>query len=173
MNKKYVIFPLIALAVFIAYYWNFLNEYSAHEEAERIALEKKLEEKRIQDEKNRRIAYEEALKQQEINKKERERKRAEELKRKEDMDQMVRNREQALKEKDRLDSQLTRIKNNLEIEKATVERLKVMRAGLDADQESLKQYIVKANQNKQLLENLITQIEAREKELQQAAKKNN
>lgn len=169
MKKYYFIAPLVGLLLFIAYYWNFQRTYAAEKQA-KIVAERIATEKRIAEENEKKMqAYQEAIKQQEENKRIREEKKAREEAAKQARAEAVKARDKAYQDKNKLEQRRDRIKQTLEIETETIARVKESKIGLVGDKAATEQYIVQAGQNRQKMEDLLNQIEAKEKAAIEAA----
>jgi hypothetical protein len=146
MKKVYVIFPALALLLFIGYWWNYNKEYEAAKVAQAEADRQALVEKREKEARDRQRAIELALEKQAEQRKEREEREAKRQKEREER--------QAAKE--------ARDKEDVKKETEAVAKLDERKQFLIGEEAFLRQYVAKAESNQSALTQVIQKIAAAE-----------
>ena len=159
MNKLYVIFPVIGVLIFGAFFWSFNADFDAREKAKIEAKRVEHEAKVRADLEAKKKAIEEAIALQE--------KRKIDLKNASD---------KAHSDLERVLRQLDRLKIEIGVEDAALKKLATEKATLIADDEFLQKYVKLAEANQKGLEEILVKIEKVDKDAaiaaaQQAKKK--
>lgn len=159
-SKIYFIAPLIAIAIFYAYYWNFSSDYDAKQAVIAAQVKAAKNEKLKQEAQLREKAIEDALESQKARKAERIARDAKERQQKDDMENATLTRDKAYQEAEKLQRQVEKL--TLEVKTAKDEIAKIEADEKKAVEEEgfLKTYVTKADENKDRLMAVLTKIEA-------------
>lgn len=160
--KIYYIGPVVALAVFAAYTWQFNKGYEA-KEAEKVAVAKAAKELKLKTEAEaRKKAVDEAVAAQKKLKQERAEKEAEEVRKKEARQTAVDARDRANREQDKLNRQLERLKKDLKNEQDAIAKLDASIKAANTEKEYQGVYVAKAKQNVAALTEILGKIDSAE-----------
>ncbi len=162
MNKIYFAAPVLAMLIFTGVY---VTYQSGAKQRAAVAEKQAKEEKEtaLKAEADARAkAFADAMKAQEIRKKERAEKEARELAEKEERQAQLDLRDKTFREQDKIAKQMERLKKEIEAEKAAAAKIQESLGFIEAEQTFLQGFIVKARENIQSLETLLTQIAAAE-----------
>jgi hypothetical protein len=164
MKKLYVIFPLIGVLVFGAFFWNFNSEIESREAAKKEAQRVEREGKQRADLEAKRKAIEEAIALQEKRKVE----KADRQKRDEEEKQMQLDlkdaSDRARDERDRVLRRVDQLKTEIGFEVATIKKIAEEKANLALEDQYLLNYVKLAEGNKATLEEVLTKIEKVDKD---------
>jgi colicin import membrane protein len=176
MNKLYVIFPVIGVLIFGAFFWSFNSDFDAREKAKADAIRVQHEAKVRADLEARKKAIEEAIALQEKRKSDNvERKKRDEEEKQVQLD-LKNASDKAHSDLERVLRQLDRLKIEIGVEDSALKKLATEKATLIADDEFLQKYVKLAEANQKGLEEILVKIDKVDKDAaiaaaQQAKKK--
>ena len=162
MKKVYVIFPALALLLFIGYWWNYNKEYEAAKVAQAEADRQALIDKREKEARDRQRAIELALEKQAEQRKEREEREAQRQKEREERQAAKEARDKADRERQKLKRQLELVTEDVKKENEAVAKLEERKQFLIGEEAFLRQYVAKAESNQSALTQVIQKIAAAE-----------
>src|SRR5271157_5918720 len=158
-SKIYFIVPIIAIAVFFAYYWNFSSEYEARQ-AKIQAVEKQRRLDKLQHEAlMREAAIKDAIEAQKVRKQERLDREARERKQKDDKENAILVRDKADQEAQRLERQVDKLTKDVKDAKEEIAKLETEKKGHIAEEAFLQTFVTKANENVARLDDVVRKIE--------------
>jgi hypothetical protein len=158
-NKIYFIVPIIAIAVFFAYYWNFSTEYEARQ-AKVVAAEKQRRLEKLQAEAvAREAAIKDAIEAQKQRKLERIEREARDRKMKDDKENAILARDKADQESQRLERQVDRLSKEVKEAKDELAKLEATKKEAIGEQTFLQTFVAKANENVARLDDVVKKIE--------------
>ena len=164
MNKAYVIWPLVGLLVFGAFYWNFMKGFEERQRTEEV---RQAEERKARIEKelaSRKKAIEDAVAAAEKRKVEREAKEKKLAEEKAARDALIDRRTRAFDDVyKRLRPQLDRLKNDAEGIKTEITQLDLERKQYVDEEAFLRTYVTKAQSNVKIYTDLLDKLTAAEK----------
>jgi hypothetical protein len=172
MKKSYLYFivPLVLLALFGVIYYQYASTYDARMEAMAKAQQKEREEKIQKDNESKKKAVEEALAAQDRRKKEKAEKLAREEKEREDRDRAVQARAKAKEDSRKLADTVIRLKKEVADNKKDIEEIEADKKRSSDEIAFLKEYVKKAQANRQSLTLVLEKIEAADRAAEAAAK---
>jgi hypothetical protein len=163
MNKAYIIWPLVALLVFGAFYWNFDQGWKVREHDKLVQAEKDKQDRIRQDLERRKKAIEDATKAQQ------ERKAARDAKEKKEQDEadarnaLIERRQHAYDEVNRhLLPQLDRQKGDADEVKHEMAQLELQKKQFEDEATFLKTYTHQAEANVKAYYDLLAKLQAAE-----------
>jgi flagellar biosynthesis GTPase FlhF len=168
-TRIYIIAPVLALAVFIGYYWNFNSTYEekqAHAAAE--AKERKIEAQR-RDAEQREQAIAVAVEAQKQRKLEREAREATDRKQRDDKENAQLNADKAEQESEKLERQADKLTKDVEAAKKEVADIEAESQESIAEEAHLKELVSLAEANRAKLGDVLTKIQAADDALARAA----
>jgi len=158
-SKIYFIVPIIAIAVFFAYYWNFSAEYDARQ-AKIQAVEKQKRLDKLQAEAlMREAAIKDAIEAQKLRKQERLEREARDRKQKDDKENAILVRDKADQEAQRFERQVDKLTKDVKDAKEELAKLETEKKELTADEAFVRTFVVKANENVARLDDVVKKIE--------------
>jgi len=158
MKKIYVIFPVIGVLIFGAFFWSFNSEIEGREAAKKEAQRIERETKQRADLEAKKKAIEEAIALQEkrkVEKAEREKRAEEEKQVQLDLKDAS---DRARDERDRVLRQVDHLKTEIDVEVATIKKIADEKANLILENDYLLNYVKLAEGNKATLEEVLTKI---------------
>lgn len=159
-TKIYLIAPVVFLAVFGAYYWNFSSKYGAQQaEIAAAAKERKLEKLKA-DAEAREAAIHDALEAQKQRKAERAAREEKERKQKDDRENARLEAEKADQEAQKLERQAEKLTKDVASAKEDVAKIQAEEKRSNEELVFLKQYVTAATANQARLADVISKIEA-------------
>lgn len=157
-SKIYFIAPIVVLAAFVAYYWNFKAGYDAKQAEEQRQIQE-VKRKKLEDEaKSRAAAIEEANKLAKERMKERAEREAREQKQKDDKENALLNRDKAEQESQKLQRQVEKLTKDVSSEKDEIKKIEDDNKKEDEEQAFLVQYDKVAQQNQAAMAAVLTKI---------------
>jgi hypothetical protein len=157
-SRIYFIAPIIVLAVFIAYYWNFKSTYDAKQAEIQATIKRQKVEKLEQEAKNREAAIHDALAAQQLRKKERAEREAREQKQKDDHENATLNEQKADQESQKLQRQVEKLTKDVEAEKEDIKKIEVENKKQDEEAAFLEQFDKLAQENQAAMSAVLTKI---------------
>lgn len=162
MNKVYYIAPIVALALFAAYTWNFNKGYE-QKEAVKAAQVREVREAKLKTEAEaRKKAMEDAVASQQRIKQERLEKEADEVRKKEARQASIDARDRSYREQEKQARQAERIKKDIRTEQEAVAKLDGSIKYAQGEKTFEAEFIKKAEQNVASLTDILTKIDAAE-----------
>lgn len=163
MNKAYIIWPLIGLLVFGAFYWNFDRGFKEREKAKLVQIEKDKQERIRQDIERRKKAIEDATRAQEERKALRAAKDKKEQEETEARTALVERRQHAYDEVNRhLLPQLDRQKADADAVKGEIAQLSLQKKQFEDEATFLRTYTRQAEANVKTYYDLLEKLKAAE-----------
>ncbi|HEY1848483.1 MAG TPA: hypothetical protein VGG37_04725, partial [Opitutaceae bacterium] len=157
-SKIYLIAPIVVLAAFVAYYWNFKSGYDAKQDAIRAQI-REVKRQKLEDEaKSRQAAIEDAIQAQKERKKERAEREAREQKQKDDKENAQLNLGKADQESQRLQRQVEKLTKDVAAEKDDIKKIEDDNKKQDEEEAFLQKYDKIAQQNQASLAAVLTKI---------------
>ena len=149
MKKKYVYFivPLLGLAIFSAYYWNFSKGYDAEQDRKAAVKAAAILQKATEQEQARLKAAQDAIAVQEKRKKEKEEQKAIELARTKALQDAAQDRDRAQSLNNENHRQVYKLEGEVKALKEEIEKLDRKEKENEAEKAFVNQYIVKAQAN--------------------------
>jgi cytoskeletal protein RodZ len=173
MKKSYVYFvaPLVALLVFFfGFYWNAHKNFEAKEQqvikAERDKKQAKLE----KEAKDREVAVKSALDLQDKRRADKKARDEREAREKEEREKARQARDKAGRDADKLEQQAKRLQKEIEVEKKEVAEIQAEHKRTSEEHAFLKEYVKKAEKNKNDVAGVLERIAAADKAAEDAAK---
>jgi hypothetical protein len=158
MKKAYVIFPALALLVFIGFWWSFRAEYQAKEQ-EKVRLIREAKIEKLQKEaEDRELAIKNAYAEQARRKLAKEEREAKDRADREARQAAVEARNKSFRDKDKLEKQLARLNGEVDVEKEAVAKLQEQKRKLIDEEKFLRTYVAMAEANAKSLTDLIDEI---------------
>ena len=158
-NKVYFIVPIIAIAVFFAYYWNFSKDYDARQ-AKIVAAEKQRRLDKLQAEAvAREAAIKDAIEAQKQRKQERLDREARDRKMKDDKENAILARDKADQESQRLERQVDKLTKDVKEAREEIAKLEASKKESIEEEAFLQTFVVKANENVARLDDVVRKIE--------------
>jgi flagellar motility protein MotE (MotC chaperone) len=168
-TKIYIIAPIVFLAIFGAYYWNFSSKYEAQQAlVVQAAKEKKLATLKAEAE-AREAAIHDALEAQKQRKADRAARDEKERKQKDDRENARLEAEKADQEAQKLQRQAEKLTKDVATAKEEIAKIESEEKRSNEELVFLKQYISEANANKGRLADVISKIEAADLAVAKAA----
>jgi hypothetical protein len=159
-TKIYFIAPILALAIFGGYYWNFRSQYQARQ-AEIVAAAKARREAKLRaDEAAREVAMQDALEAQKQRKKERAEREALEQKQRDDKENAVLDADKAEQEAQRLEREADKLTKEVADNQKDIADLEADDAKQVAEVAFLGEYVQKAEANRASLALVLGKIQA-------------
>ena len=172
MNKAYIIWPLVGLLVFGAFYWNFNKGYAQRQRIEEVRKQKERRDRILSEAEARKKAIEAAIVAQNKRIAERAEKEKQAEKEKADRAALIDRRNRAFDDVNkRLRPQLERLRNDAGDIKDQIAKLELEEKENTAEETFLRQYVRKAEANVQSYASLLDQLAAAEKARAEAAAK--
>ncbi len=172
MNKAYVIWPLVGLLVFGAFYWNFTRTYSEKQRTEEVARQKAKRDRMLKEAEDRKNAILAAIAAQNRRIADRTVKEKKEEEERLARAALVDRRNRAFDDVNkRLRPQLERLKNDAGDIKDQIAKLELEKKQYSDEEAFLRAYVRKAETNVQSYVNLLEQLAAAEKARAEAAAK--
>jgi colicin import membrane protein len=157
-SKVYLIVPIVVVAAFIAYYWNFKSGYDAQEAAKADVIKQARVEKLKKEAESRAAAIADALKAQAERKKERAEREAREQKQKDDKENATLNLNKADQESQKLQRQVEKLTADVKTEKDDIKKIEADNKAEDAEAVFLEQYDKAAQENQAKMAAVLTKI---------------
>jgi preprotein translocase subunit SecF len=158
-SKIYWVVPIIAIAVFFAYYWNFSKEYDA-KQAKIVAAERQRRLDKLQVEAvMREAAIKDAIEAQKQRKQERIDREAKDRKMKDDKENAILARDKADQESQRLERQVDKLTKDVKEAKDELTKLEAEKKEAIEQGAFLQTFVVKANENVARLDDVVKKIE--------------
>lgn len=173
MKKSYIYFllPIAALVVFFfAFYMGAHKDFEAREAAKVKAVVDAKDAKLLKEAKDREVAVKAAIEMQEKRRKEKAEKDAKDAADKEARELARAAREKALRDADKAASVVTRLKKEIDVEKAAIEEVQKDKKRVSDEHGFLKEYVKKAEANTRSLQGVLERIEAADRAAEAAAK---
>ena len=167
-SKIYFIAPIVALAVFGAYYWQFSSEYDAKQAAIVAAEKARKADKLMQEAKAREKAILDANAAAVQRKKERAEREAHERQMKEDEENAKLGAEKADQESQKLLHQVDKLAAEVKLAQEDIKKLTGEQAGANEELVFLKQYLTEAQANQAKLQEVVLKIDKADKALARA-----
>ena len=158
MKKAYIIFPALALLVFIGFWWNFRVEYQAKEHAKVEAVRQARLDKLKKEADDRALAIKNAYAEQERRKKAKAERDAKDLADREARQAAFEARNKSMRDRDKLEKQLERVTAEVATEKELIAKLEEQQRKLVDEEKFLRTYVVMAEANAKSLADLIDEI---------------
>ncbi len=172
MNKAYIIWPVVGLLVFGAFFLNFNRTYTAKQKQEQIRIAQEKRDRQLKEAEQRRQAVIQANAAVEQRNKERAAKEAQEEKERQDRIALIDRRNRAFDDVNkRLRPQLERLRNDAGELKDQIAKIEQEKKEYSNEEQFLREYVRKAEANVQTYVNLLEQIAAAEKARADAAAK--
>lgn len=163
MNKAYIIWPLVGLLVFGAFYWNFNQGYVEKEKQKVIQVEKDRQDRIAQDLERRRKAILDATKAQEERKAVRLAKDKKEQEANDARNALMERRQHAFDEVNRhLRPQLDRQKSDADVVKGEIAQLELQKKQFLDEEAFIRKYTHEAEANVKTYFDLLDKIKAAE-----------
>lgn len=163
MNKAYIIWPLVGLLVFGAFYWNFNQGYVEREKQKAVQVDKDRQERITQDLERRRKAILDATKAQEERKAVRLAKEKKDQEASDARSKLVERQQHAADEVNRhLRPQLDRQKSDAEVVKGEIAQLELQKKQFLDDEAFIRKYTHQAEANVKIYYDLLDKIKAAE-----------
>jgi predicted RNase H-like nuclease (RuvC/YqgF family) len=162
MKKSYLYFliPLVGLIVFGAYYWKFISEYDAKQEAKVQAVKHIKEQELLAQAHLREKAIKDAIAQQEARKEERRVREEHDRKQREDRENAIQARNKVGTEAEKLQRQTERLAREIKTAKEEIEKIELQKQRALTEQGFLKTYVAKAQENTKRLSQVLDRIAA-------------
>jgi len=163
MKKKsslYLLFPIVLLVLFGAYYWNFSAGYEEKQEARAAQIRKQHEDKIAEDNRLRLKAVNDALAAQKKRKEEREAKAAKEKQEAEELQNALLARDHAQLVSSQLRDKYDRLVREIQNEKSVVEKIEKDKEVQVGDLDFLQIETAKSDSNVQSLSIVLNQVAA-------------
>jgi preprotein translocase subunit SecF len=158
-SKIYWVVPIIAIAVFFAYYWNFSKEYDA-KQAKVVAAERQRRLDKLQAEAvMREAAIKDAIEAQKQRKQERIDREARDRKMKDDKENAILARDKADQESQRIERQVDKLTKDVKEAKDELTKLEAEKKESIEQEAFLQTFVVKANENVARLDDVVKKIE--------------
>jgi hypothetical protein len=158
-TKVYFLVPIIAIAVFYAYYWNFSKDYDA-KQAKVVAAEKQRRLDKLQAEAlAREAAIKDAIEAQKQRKQERIDREARERKMKDDHENAILARDKADQESQRLERQADKLTKDVKEAKDELAKLEAAKKESIDEVAFLQTFVTKATDNSARLDDVVRKIE--------------
>ncbi len=173
MKKSYIYFllPIAALVVFFfAFYMGAHKDFEAREAAKVKAVVDAKEAKLVKEAKDREVAVKAAIEMQEKRRKEKAEKDAKDAADKEARELARAAREKALRDADKASNVVSRLKKEIEVEKAAIADVQKDKKRVIDEQGFLKEYVKKAEATTRNLQGVLERIEAADRAAEAAAK---
>jgi chromosome segregation ATPase len=168
-NKLYFIIPILALLLFIGYYWNFSSQYEANEAA-KVAAEKQVKLQKLQDEANQReAAIKDALAAQVIRKAERAARDAKAQQEKDDKENARLGAEKADQEAQKLERQSDKLEKDVATTKDEIEKIQAEEKRSTEELAFVKTYTATAKENQAKLADVLSKIQEADAAVARAA----
>jgi hypothetical protein len=168
-SKVYFIAPLIALAVFYAYYWNFSSQYEAKQAAVvKAEKEKRLEKLRAEAERNEKAIHD-AIEEQKIRKQQRIEREEKDIKQKNDRENARLGVEKADQESQKLSRQAEKLQKDVVTAKEEIAKIEAENKRSVEEEAFLKTYVIAAVENRSKLSEVLAKIDAADKAAAKAA----
>lgn len=168
-SKIYFIAPIIVLAAFYAYYWNFSSQYEAKQAAAlQVEKDRKLEKLKAEAE-SREHAIQDAIDAQKQRKAERIAREEKERKQKDDKENATLEREKADQEAQKLQRQVDKLDKDVAAEKEEITKIQDEQKGYVEEVAFLKDYTAEAIANQSRLADVLTKIKAADLAAEKAA----
>lgn len=173
MKKSYVYFvvPLVALVVFFfGFYWNAHKDYEAREQAKIVQAREQKEAKLRKEMQDRELAVKAAIEMQEKRRKEKKEREEKEAREKEEREQARQAREKAARDADKFEATVVRLQKEIAAEKEEIAEIQLERKQTIDEQNFVKEYVAKAQNNARSLMGVLERIEAADKAAEAKAK---
>jgi predicted RNase H-like nuclease (RuvC/YqgF family) len=168
-SKIYFIVPIIAIAVFYGYYWNFSKDYDSRQ-AQIQAVEKQHRLDKLKAEAEiREKAISEAIEAQKQRKQERIERDALERKQKDDKENARLTAEKADQEAQKLERQVERLTKDVKEVKDEIAKLETEKKNSLAEEAFLRTFVTKAEDNVAKLDDVVKKIEVADAAIAKAA----
>jgi colicin import membrane protein len=168
-SKIYFIAPIIVLAAFYAYYWNFSSQYEARQAAAaQVEKDKRLEKLKAEAE-SREHAIQDAIDAQKQRKAERLAREEKERKQKDDKENALLESGKADQEAQKLQRQVDKLEKDVAAEKEEIAKLENEQKGSVEELAFLKEYTAAAVANQSKLADVLTKIKAADLAAEKAA----
>lgn len=158
-KKIYFVVPIIAIAVFFAYYWNFSKQYEAKQAVIQAAEKQRRLDKLTAEALAREAAIKDAIEAQKQRKQERIEREALERKQKDDKENARLAAEKADQDSQRLQRQVERLTKDVKDAKEEIAKLETEKQNSIAEEAFLQTYVAKADQNVARLDDVVRKIE--------------
>jgi hypothetical protein len=157
-SRIYFIAPIIVLAAFIAYYWNFKSTYDAKQAEIQAMIKRQKVEKLELEAKAREAAIHDALIAQQQRRKERAEREAREQKQKDDRENATLNEQKADQESQKLQRSVEKLTKDVETEKEDIKKIEVENKKEDEENVFLQQFDKLAQENQAAMAAVLTKI---------------
>ncbi|MGA9042315.1 MAG: hypothetical protein WB421_17410 [Terriglobales bacterium] len=164
MNKAYIIWPLLGLVVFGAFYWNFNEGFVEREQQKLVQAQKEKEARIREDLERRKKAIEDATIAQEKRKAERHAKEEKEQRENDLRNQLMDRRQSAFDEVNRhLRPQLDRQKSEADAIKGEISQLELQKQQFVDEESFIRKITREAEANMKTYYDLLEKVDAAEK----------
>jgi colicin import membrane protein len=162
MKKKYLYFlvPLAGLIIFSVYYWKFISEYDAKQEAKAQAVKHIKEQELMAQAQLREKAIKDAIAQQEARKEERRLREEHDRKQHEERENSIQARNKVGNEAEKFQRQAERLTREIATIKEEIAKIEQQKQHAVAEQAFLLTYVAKAQENTKHLSQVLDRIAA-------------
>jgi colicin import membrane protein len=162
MKKKYLYFlvPLAGLIIFSCYYWKFISEYDAKQEAKAQAVKHIKEQELMAQAQLREKAIKDAIAQQEARKEERRVREERDRKQHEDRENAIQARNKVGNEAEKAQRLAERLEREIKTAKEEIAKIEQQKQHAVAEQAFLLTYVAKAQENTKRLSQVLDRIAA-------------
>jgi len=170
MKKAYIIVPVLALIVFVAFYWQFNSTYQAKQAAKERQVREQREEKLRKEAADRERAIKDAVAASEQRKREREEREARDKANREARDLARQARNKAESDVMKLNKQVDRLKADVEDEKQAIAKIEEDKKQAASEEAFLRKYVTQAQANVKNLTGVLDKISAADAAAEAAAR---
>jgi F0F1-type ATP synthase membrane subunit b/b' len=158
MKKAYIIFPFLALLVFVGFWWNFHTEYEAKQQ-EKVRLERQVKIDKLRKEaQDRERAIKDAYAEQSRRKLAKEAKEIKDRADREARQAALEARNKSYRDRNKLENQVERLTGEIKVEKEAIAKLVEQNRKLVDEEKFLRTYVGMAEANSKNLSELIDEI---------------